>query len=183
MAIASTTTGYLTLQLSKLAGLKVICVADIARYGERLYEMGADVLVDRHNPERAVQIIRGITGGNLRYAMDIVGRETATLLQGALREQPQNHSQGKSHLLGLAGIPKEQDQKPGFEYHTVPIKLFHTSPAVGENLVTWLEKLLATDNFRLPETVHADGGLAGINTALQLLREGSVSGKRIVVGL
>lgn len=146
--------------------------------------MGADVLVDRHDPNRAVQIIRGITGGRLRYAIDIVGRETATLLQGVLQQQsPDDPSQAKSHLLGLTGIPKEQDQKPGFEYHTVPIKLFHTSPAIGESLVTWLENLLATDNLQLPETVHAEGGLAGVNRALQLLREGSVSGKRIVVGL
>ena len=142
--------------------------------------MGADLLVDRQNPERAIQIIRGVTGGKLRYGIDIVGRETATLLQGTLQEAS---PEGKTHLLGLAGIPKEQDQKPGFDYHNVPIKLFHSSPPVGESLVTWLERLMATGYLRLPETVHADGGLAGINTALQMLREGSVSGKRIVVGL
>ncbi|TQB71395.1 hypothetical protein MPDQ_007607 [Monascus purpureus] len=189
---ASTTTGYLTIQLAKLAGLNVICVADVARHGKKLYHAGADLLVDRHNPERAIEIIRGVTEGKLRYALDIVGRETATLLQGALHDPTSSstgdneasaNQTGKSHLLGLTGIPKEQDRNPAFAYHTVPIKLFHSSPAVGEGLVTWLEELLSAGALTLPETVHAEGGLGGINAALESLRDGTVSGKRIVVSI
>ena len=228
MITASTTTGYITIQLAKLAGLKVICVADVARYGSKLYHAGADVLVDRRDPERAVEIIRGVTDGKLRYALDIVGRETATLLQGALHDatpaatttttaaaavattttatttttttdneaketnaeaqsqpsQPTDETAlGKSHLLGLTGLPKVQDQKAGFVYHTVPIKLFHLSPPIGEGLVTWLEDLLSSGTLKLQETVHMDGGLEGINAALDTLRDGSVSGKRIVVSI
>lgn len=173
--LASTTTGLIALQLAKLAGLRVICVADAARHGTKLVQSGTDLLVDRQDPERAVEIIRGVTGGKLRYAIDLVGRETATLLGKAL--SPDNHA----HLLGLAGLPKEQD--PGIRYHAVPIKLFHSSPAVGEAIVCWLEHLLQSTNLTLPEIVHAEGGLEGINAALVKLRNGSVSGKRIVVDL
>ncbi|KAL1885679.1 hypothetical protein Plec18167_001174 [Paecilomyces lecythidis] len=176
---ASTTTGYITLQIAKLCGLKVICVADVARHGAKLLDAGADLLVDRHNTERAVEIIRGVTGGRLRFGLDIVGKDTAALLQNALFRSEDDGPQ--AHLLGLTGIPKEQD--PRIHYHTVPIKLFHTSPAVGESMVTWLEGLLQTESIKLPEVVHAKGGLAGVNDALDILREGSVSGKRIVVGL
>ncbi|PYI03244.1 oxidoreductase [Aspergillus sclerotiicarbonarius CBS 121057] len=177
---ASTTTGYITLQLAKLAGLHVICVADIARHGSRLHHLGADVLVDRQDTERAVDIIRGVTGGKLRYAVDIVGAETASLLERTLDDSV--HEDGShAHLLGLTGLPKER--KPGIVYHTVPIKLFHTSSVVGESMVSWLEGLLETGALQLPEVVRHEGGLGSINDSLEVLRKGSVSGKRIVVDL
>jgi NADPH:quinone reductase-like Zn-dependent oxidoreductase len=172
---ASTTTGLIALQLAKLAGLRAICIADVAKHGAKLLQSHADLLVDRHDTDRAVEIIRGVTSGKLRYAVDIVGKDTATLLQKAL--DPSGHS----HLLGLTGLPKEQ--VPGIQYHTVPIKLFHTAPAVGEAMVTWLEDLLQSNTLTLPEIVQAEGGLEGINAALEVLRSGSASGKRIVVGL
>ncbi|OJZ83108.1 hypothetical protein ASPFODRAFT_63304 [Aspergillus luchuensis CBS 106.47] len=177
---ASTTTGYITLQLAKLAGLHVICVADIARHGSRLHQLGADVLVDRQDTERAVDIIRGVTGGKLRYAVDIVGAETATLLQRTL-DNTIREDGSHSHLLGLTGLPKERNE--ALIYHTVPIKLFHTSPTVGEQMVSWLEGLLETGALQLPEVVRHEGGLGSINESLEVLRKGSVSGKRIVVDM
>lgn len=165
----------MALQLAKLAGLRVICVADAARHGTKLVQSGADLLVDRQDPDRAVEIIRGVTGGKLRYAIDIVGKDTATQLEKTLNPD------GHAHLLGLTGLPKERN--PGIQYHTVPIKLFHTAPAVGEAMVCWLEDLLHSTNLTLPEIVRAEGGLEGINSALETLRSGSVSGKRIVVDL
>ncbi|KAL1957859.1 hypothetical protein VTO42DRAFT_5424 [Malbranchea cinnamomea] len=197
---ASTTTGYIMLQLAKLCGVRVICVADVARHGAKLLDAGADLLVDRQDTSRAVEIIRGVTGGGqkLRFAIDTVGRETAALLQGVLtasasetddtsgasdQTPSQSQSPSQAHLLGLTGLPKDEQRDPRIRYHTVPIKIFHSSARVGEALVTWLEELLRTHSLRLPEVVHAEGGLAGINDALERLRNGSVSGKRIVVEL
>lgn len=178
---ASTTTGYIALQIAKLCGLQVICIADIARHGHRLHALGADILVDRHDTDRAVDIIRGITNGQLRFAVDIVGSETATILEKAL-SQPEGDNGPRSHFLGLTGSPKEK--KTGIMYHTVPIKIFHESPKVGEGLVRWLEDLLESKALIPPEVVIRDeGGLSGVNDALELLRSGEVSGKRIVVDL
>ncbi|KUL82109.1 hypothetical protein ZTR_09700 [Talaromyces verruculosus] len=178
---ASTTTGYIALQIAKLCGLKVICIADIARHGRRLHALGADILVDRHDTGRAVDIIRGVTNSQLRFGIDIVGRETATILEKAL-SQPEGNDAPRSHLLGLTGSPKEK--KAGIVYHTVPIKIFHESPQIGEGLVRWLEDLLESKALIPPEVVIRDeGGLSGVNDALELLRSGEVSGKRIVVDL
>lgn len=177
---ASTTTGYITLQLAKLCGLKVVCIADVARRGTKLYEAGADVLVDRLDTGRAVEIIKGVTGGRLRFGLDIVGRETATILQRALWTG--EHDGPRAHLLGFTGLPK--DKHPQIRYHTVPIKIFHSLPAVGESLVTWLESLLETKALTPPEViVRRKGGLADINDALEILRNGTLSGHRIVVDL
>ena len=128
-----------------------------------------------------MQIIRGVTGGKLRFAIDTVGRESAAVLQGALSLEERGDEDDGANLLGLTGLPNERD--PHMRYHTVPIKLFHSSPTVGEVLVSWLERLLETGKLRLPGIVKAEGGLAGVNEALEWLRDGRVSGRRIVVDL
>lgn len=179
----STTTGYIALQLAKLCGLKVICIADIARHGNRLHAAGADILVDRYDTNRAVEIIRGVTNGQLRFAMDIVGRETATVLEKTLKISTEKGDREQySHLLGLTGLPKTTD--PGIVYHTVPIKIFHTCPEIGGQLIGWLERLLETKALVPPEImVQNDGGLEGVNQALDRLRSGTVGGKRIVIDM
>lgn len=175
---ASTTTGQLAVQLAKLAGLKVAAVADLAKGSQRLVEIGADFQVDRYDPKRAVEVLKSVTGGKLRFGIDIVGTESASALQDALA---QSSSGQQSHLLGLAGVPKQA--APGVTIHKVPIKLFHESSVYGEAVVGWLEELLIAKVLKLPEVEVAEGGLAGINDALDRLRSGTVSGKRIVVSV
>jgi len=175
---ANTTTGQLAVQLAKHAGLRVAAVADLAKAGSRLTELGADFQVDRIDEKRAVEILKAVTGGKLRFGFDAVGKESATALQGALN---QSFSGPGSHLLGLTGVPNEA--APGVHIHKVPIKLFHESAVFGEALVQWLEELLIAKALILPEVDVAEGGLAGINAALDRLRSGTVSGKRIVVSV
>ncbi|KAK5110651.1 hypothetical protein LTR62_005691 [Meristemomyces frigidus] len=173
---ANTTTGRLALQLAKLAGLKVACVADLAKGGSQLSQLGTDFMVDKHDPKRAVEIIRAVTGSQLRFGLDCTGKETAEYLQQALLPTA---TAPKAHLVGLTGLPKYTPS--GVVHHKVPIKLLHEAPVFGESLMRWLEELLVADTLRLPEVETADGGLAGINDALDRLRSGTVSGKRIVV--
>ncbi|KAL4910736.1 hypothetical protein BDW74DRAFT_172206 [Aspergillus multicolor] len=175
---ASTTTGYIMIQLAKQCGLKVICVADISRHGRTLHEVGADLLVDRFDEKRAVEIIRGVTSGRLRYALDMVGRETATILQEALCISPDGP---QAHLLGLTGMPKERH--PHIRYHSVPIKLFHICEPVAEGLMRWLECLLETGALTPPDLIVRDDGLAGVNDALNMLRDGSASNRRVVIDM
>ena len=151
-------------------------MADVVRHGSRLIDLGADVLVDRQDPSRAVEIIRSVTKGKLRFALDAVGKETATQLQESLQ-----HFKGdiQAHLVGLTGLPKVR--LPGVKYHSVPIKIFHSVPALGETTMRWLEQLLVAKGLEPPVVALADGGLEGINEALDKLRNGTVSAKRIVV--
>lgn len=166
----------MAIQLAKLTGLRVICVADVVRHGSRLVDLGADVLVDRQDPLRAVEIIRSVTKGKLRFALDTVSKETATQLQESLQ-----HSRGdqQAHLVGLTGLPKVR--LPGVKHHRVPIKVFHSVPALGETAMRWLEQLLLVHGLEPPDIALADGGLEGINESLDRLRNGTVSAKRIVV--
>ena len=174
--LASANTGLAALQLAKLLGLRVIVIADAVRHGARLYNLGADFLVDRQDSSRAIDIIRNVTKGELRFALDTVGKETATHLQEALQR---SGGEKRGHLVGLTGLPKTR--LPGIKYHSVPIKIFHSVPVVGEQVMEWLEKLLVKKILQPPDVAIADGGLEGINRSLDQLRNGSVSSKRLVV--
>ncbi|KAF2146963.1 uncharacterized protein K452DRAFT_294481 [Aplosporella prunicola CBS 121167] len=173
----SSTTAILLSQLAKFYGFRVIKVVDVGKHGERLSQRGADLLVDSHDHARAVAIIRSVTGGKLRWAVDTIGRDTASKLAEPLQSE---ETDGKrSHLVGLSGVPKTP--QPGVVFHSVPIKIHHEVQAVGEALMTWLEKLLARDIIQLPDIEVDDGGLEGVNEALHRMRRGEISGKRLVV--
>jgi NADPH:quinone reductase-like Zn-dependent oxidoreductase len=174
----SSATGCVALQLAKLAGLRVVCVLDVARNGARMLKLGADLLVDRLDEERAIEIVRGVTGGNLRYAIDTRSKESAALLARCLALPSAGAA---THLVGLSGLPKEDIA--GVKKHVVPIKAFHEAEPVGEALMEWVEKLLERRLLQTPDIEVAEGGLKGINEALDRLRDGSVNGPRIVVPL
>jgi NADPH:quinone reductase-like Zn-dependent oxidoreductase len=176
----SSASGIFAVQLAKLAGLKVIAVADVARSGERMLKHGADLLVDRLDSKRAISIVKGITKGKLRFGLDTIGKDTAALLAQAM--QPENEGGNtRAHLVGLTGLPKEKVD--GVAYHSVPIKAFHEAQRVGEGLTIWLEQLLEKNLLATLDIEIAEGGLEGINAALDKLRNGTVNGPRIVVPL
>lgn len=151
-----------------------MAVIDVARSGERMLRYGADLLVDRIDIDRAVSILKSVTGGKLRFGIDARDKESAALLAQAMQKHDSN-------LVGLGGLPTEKI--PGVLYHSVPIKLFHESRDVGEQLMLWLEKLLRVGLLVTPDIELAEGGLEGINAALDRLRDGTVNGPRIVVPL
>jgi threonine dehydrogenase-like Zn-dependent dehydrogenase len=163
-------------QLAKHLGMRVIKVVDVAKHGAQLSQGPADLIVDSYDSERAVEIIRRVTKGNLRFGVDVVGTKTATLLRRTLREGDENM---KSHLVGLSGLPK--DPVVGIQNHTVPIKLHHDVPAVGEAMMIWLEKLLATGKLVPPQVEVLAGGLPAINDGLDRMRKGEISGRRLAV--
>jgi len=176
----SSTTALYFSQLAKLFGFKVILIVDVGKHGARLSERGADLLVDCHDQDRAVAIIRAVTASKLRFAIDCSGKETAARLLEAF-ETIEDDNLNRGHLIGLTGLPKVG--KPGVVFHTVPIKAYHEVREVGESLMTWLERLLAGSHVTSPDVSLAEGGLSGVNDALDRMRRGEISGRRLVVQL
>ncbi|KAL2166098.1 hypothetical protein VTG60DRAFT_3306 [Thermothelomyces hinnuleus] len=93
----SSTSANLTIQLARLAGLRTIAVADTAKHGVRLSNHRStrpDLLVDSHDPARAVAVIRanaarnggggGGSGRGVRFAIDTRGKDSAGWLARAL---------------------------------------------------------------------------------------------------
>ncbi|KAL1841137.1 hypothetical protein VTJ49DRAFT_7362 [Mycothermus thermophilus] len=224
----SSTSANLTIQLARLAGLKTISIVDAAKHGARLsnhHAIRPDLLVDSHDPKRAIEIIRRNAGGRLRFAVDTRGRDSAVSLMHALdpnyktddpatpasaatvlekwkasdedkkseaRTSPPSppatpHTESLSdlsppsaHLVGLTGLPK-QAPPDGVVFHTVPIKLFHEIPAVGQALVEWLETLLEQGLVTPPDIIDVEKGFSSINKGLDRMRRGEISGGKLVV--
>ncbi|CAK3903054.1 Alcohol dehydrogenase superfamily, zinc-type [Lecanosticta acicola] len=174
----SSTSALFLSQIARLAGLRVILVVDVAKHGARLTGANGCICIDSHDSERAVDVIRGMTGNGLRLAIDTVGKQTAEHLARCFPSE-RNEDKRRPQLVGLAALPKER--LPGVVYHSVPVKLFHEVPSIGSSLMTWLEDALEHKRLDLPHVEEAPGGLGGINDALDRMRQGQISGKRLVV--
>ncbi|XP_014558476.1 hypothetical protein COCVIDRAFT_94621 [Bipolaris victoriae FI3] len=203
----SSTCAHVAKQLARLAGLKIISVVDTAKHGLRLSNtdhIRSDLIVDSHDPQRAIQIIRASTGHSARFGFDTIGKETATHLLHSLAH-PSEHAKhldragakpptppstplgespqtARSHLVGMAGLPKK-DVPGGVVLHSVPIKLYHEVPEVGEEISAWCEQLLAKGLLVPPDVVGVVKGLGEINGGLDRMRRREVSGGRLVAVL
>jgi threonine dehydrogenase-like Zn-dependent dehydrogenase len=196
---ASSVCANVTTQIARLAGIKIISVADAAKHGSRLSSTKAivpDLVVDSHDPQRAIQVIKANTGSRgARFGFDTMGKDTAGYLLNSLAiptpsslpsppSTPLEASSAgqKSHLVGLTGLPKSDIPK-GVEMHSVPIKLYHEVPQVGEALSAWCERLLAKGLLVPPDVVGTVDGLGGVNAGLDRMRRREVSGGRLVAVL
>ncbi|AEO68433.1 uncharacterized protein THITE_52820 [Thermothielavioides terrestris NRRL 8126] len=201
---ASSTSANLALQLAALAGLRTLAVADTAKHGLTLAanlpaRLRPRLLVDSHEPRRAVAVLRANTSNNkkqLRFGLDTRGAESAGWLARALSPgvaggapppsppaTPRSSALLSAHLVGLTGLPKPGAGAvpEGVVCHTVPIKLFHEVPAVGEALVAWLERLLARGLVTPPPIIDVEQGLGSVNRGLDRMRKGEISGGKLVV--
>ncbi|KAF7544846.1 hypothetical protein G7Z17_g9624 [Cylindrodendrum hubeiense] len=194
----SSTSASIAVQLARLVGLKVALVVDNAKHGVRISEnpvLRPDLLVDSHDPERAITILRANTNGKLRFGIDTRGRETAELLLRALGPEAKRAAQVNSppstppteptipaHLVGMSGLPKGE-QPPGVIFHTMPVKLYHEVPEIGEALSSWLERLLASRAIVPPRIIDIEDGLHNVNKGLDRMRKGEISGGKLLVEL
>ncbi|KAF3009578.1 hypothetical protein E8E13_006078 [Curvularia kusanoi] len=210
----SSTSAHLTKQIARLTGLKIISVVDNAKHGIRLSSTTAtrpDLLVDSHDPERAIDIIKRATNDSARFGFDTVGKESAAHLMHSLASsnspitslpkdvQTYERKDSKlptppstpleavtngprSHLVGLTGLPKN-DIPEDITLHNVPIKLFHEIPEVGEALSAWCERLLLKGLLVPPDVVGTVNGLEAINAGLDRMRRREISGGRLVAVL
>lgn len=210
----SSTCAHIAKQIARLAGLKIVSVVDSAKHGLRLSSTEAirpDLVVDAHDPQRAVEIIKANAGAGARFGFDTIGKETAGHLSRCLAvpksASPEFPKDAKvferagaklptppstpldassrtqhSHLVGLTGLPKT-DIPEGVALHSVPIKLFHEVPEVGEALSAWCERLLVKGLLVPPDVVGTIDGLDGINEGLDRMRRRQISGGRLVAVL
>lgn len=185
------------MQLARLAGLKVATVVDSAKHGLRISNhkfIRPDLLVDSHDPQRAISVLQTQVGDDLRFGIDTRGKDTAGNLLEALTKTTQNGARPPSppatprtspaqsaHLIGLTGLPKGAVE--GAIMHSVPIKLFHEVPAVGHALVTWLERLLEQGLVSPTEIIDIEEGFENVNAGLDRMRRGDISGGKLIVRL
>ncbi len=225
---AGSVCAHITMQMARLAGVKIVSVVDAAKHGSRLSSsctpaIRPDFLVDSYDPARAIQVIRAYTDGRARFGFDTQGKDTAGHLLHALALPAPSSSPAsspsslaepiinnqkacvpthttpltppstpysaspalspKSHLIGLTGLPKGDNMPKGVALHSVPIKLYHEVPQVGEALSAWCERLLVKELLVPPDVVGTVDGLEGVNAGLDRMRRREVRGGRLVAVL
>jgi NADPH:quinone reductase-like Zn-dependent oxidoreductase len=183
----STATGTLAIQFAKLSGYEVLTTCS-PRHIERVRELGADAVFN-YNEQGSASAIRAHTNDGLTMAFDTVSVETSvkycdlalsskggqysSLLPIKIeREHVQSRSTmaytvfGERFIFGLKEIPAQWDDR-----------LFM------EQFCGIFEDLLASGKVKVHPPRVCDGGLDGILDGLQLLREGKVSGEKLVYNI
>ncbi|KAF2020218.1 GroES-like protein [Aaosphaeria arxii CBS 175.79] len=208
----SSTCAHTMKQIARAAGLKIISVVDTGKHGLRLSSTESirpDLIVDSHDPERAIAVIRAATENSARFGFDTQGKDSAAQLlrslastdpKTALPNDIQDYEAVKtklptppstpselsktqrSHLVGLTGLPKT-DIPDNTALHSIPIKLYHEIPEIGEALSEWCERLLLSKALLPPDVVGTVDGLDGINDGLDRLRKREIRGGRLVATL
>lgn len=110
----SSTCAFVTKQIARLAGLKIISVVDSRKHGLRLSSLDSirpDLLVDSHDPDRAVEIIKSATGGSARFGFDTQGKDTAAHLLRGLAS-PATLASAKLPLVEDGFKPRTADKIP-----------------------------------------------------------------------
>ncbi|KZP02114.1 NAD(P)-binding protein, partial [Athelia psychrophila] len=167
---------YYAIQLAKLAGLKVYTTAS-EHHHEALKRLGADAVFDYRDPE-VVQKIRTASGGRIRVALDGISEYGSTVLAA----QALSDEGGK--VVTLLGRP--EGEYPA-NVEIVPTSIYSVleeKNAVDRaDIAAWhefLPTLLDTGKLRAHSIDHQPGGLEAIPEGLTKLKEGKVSGQKIV---
>lgn len=80
----------------------------------------------------------------------------------------------------MTGLPKGPAPE-GVQFHTVPIKLFHEVKEVGKPLARWLTRLLEKKLVVPADIIDVEEELERINSGLDRMRKGEISGGKLVV--
>ncbi|KAF4550902.1 Hypothetical protein D9617_15g042550 [Elsinoe fawcettii] len=130
----------IAIQLAKSAGLRVVVVVDVAKAGPRLAKLGADMLVDRVDAARAVEILKAVTSGELLHALDTSqdGEGIAYLTQAL--------QQTTSASLATR-VAYKSFQQSTVDVQTVSKSRSHELASAHN---TWLERLLQSQALKLP---------------------------------
>ncbi|KAE8145562.1 hypothetical protein BDV25DRAFT_133675 [Aspergillus avenaceus] len=180
----STAMGTLAIQFAKLSGYKVITTCS-GRNFELVRGLGADAVFDYMDPGAAGQI-RDYTEDRLGLVLDTISTEaSARFCDAALSTRG-----GEYSALLDVGIERENVNDRWTLAYTafggdftfgetfMPAKL--EDRAFAERFWVLAERLLAEGKIRVHTPRVCPGGLGGVLDGLEALKEGRVSGEKLV---
>ncbi|TVY62569.1 Trans-enoyl reductase ACTTS2 [Fusarium oxysporum f. sp. cubense] len=189
----STATGALAIQFAKLSGLKVVVTAS-PKHFDYVRGLGADVVFD-YKSETLVEELRKYTGGHLKHVFDCVStedtaRKSVSVLGAAgsysgLRPLPDDvvawiSGRAKYNMtLAYTAIGE------AFQFGPQPFPANPEDAAFARDFWSLTERLLAEGKIRVHKPkVNAHGsGLAAVLKGLEEVRNGTVSGEKLVYTL
>ncbi|KAF9887094.1 hypothetical protein FE257_010588 [Aspergillus nanangensis] len=183
----STATGTLAIQYAKLSGYKVLTTCSPPNF-DLVKQLGADMVFDYRDPESA-KAIREYTQDGLKLVLDTVSlKDTAAYCDNAISTQG-----GDYVALTNVGIERENVRDRFTLAYTVFGEAFqfggHSIPAKPEDrefiqeFWSLSEKLLADGKVKVHSPKVGANGLEGVLEGLRLMKEGKVSGEKLVYNI
>lgn len=183
----STATGSLAIQYAKLSGLKVVTLCGSHNF-DYVKSIGADAAVDYKDKDCGEQV-RKLTEDNLKHAFDCISEgESARICGEAL-----SSTGGKTSYLLPTKTPRTDIETANTLAYTITGEAFKfgpmdfpANPADLEFGIKFWElstKLFAEGKVKVHRPEVRKGGLEGVFGGLQDLREGKVSGVKLVYNL
>ncbi|KAL2864396.1 zinc-binding alcohol dehydrogenase family protein [Aspergillus lucknowensis] len=184
----STATGTIAIQLAKLSGLTVITTCS-PRHFDLVRSLGADHVFDYRSPD-AVRDVKAVTSNSLRYALDTVAtEETAQFCSQAMGEEGGKYSS----LAPIPRLPRDDVLNLSymaftaigeeFEIGGLRVPARPNDSAFAADFMKIFEELWAKKMIKAHPVDARSGGLGGIAEGLQEMREGRVSGVKLVYSL
>ncbi|KAJ9122536.1 hypothetical protein QFC22_001965 [Naganishia vaughanmartiniae] len=184
----SSSVGLFAIQLAKFAGYKVITTCSPKNF-DLVKQYGANVVVDYHDADAAIQEIKKATSGRLTRAFDCISAGHSALV--CLKALADDESNGKRKLVQVGPPSPEAEQlasERGIELsRLMALTLFgFTVPANPDDRAFYvkLNKDIPTliGKFGLKPNPITDmaNGLQGLNDGFAMLQSGKVSATKLV---
>ncbi|KAF8596207.1 GroES-like protein [Ceratobasidium sp. AG-I] len=196
----STSVGLFAIQLAKASGYKVVTAVSPKNF-ELVKSLGANAVVNYKSPD-VVEDIQKATGNSLRLALDTVSEAaTQAICVKSISPTPKDGAPGNVGLVLYPDDTAKSLRKDVTVQNTViytvhgrtfswgswwgvgPITEFAPSSVDHDQMALWMPKIEALVNSGTvkPNPVKFwPGGLEAVSEGLQYLREGKVSGEKIV---
>ncbi|KAJ5319094.1 zinc-binding oxidoreductase [Penicillium brevicompactum] len=180
----STATGTLAIQFAKFSGYQVLTTCS-PRHFDQVKKIGADAAFDYNDPSSA-DAIKDQTKDALTLAFDTISLESsAKYCDRALSSQGGEYS---------SLLPIKIDRENVRDRATMAYTAFGDSFTFGPNTIApqpddrdfserfrvIFEELLAAGKMKVHPARVGGGGLGGVLEGLQLLKEGKISGEKLV---
>ncbi|MCJ1474125.1 hypothetical protein MMC13_002783 [Lambiella insularis] len=185
----STATGTLAIQFAKLSGLSVIATASPHNFS-LCKKLGADAVFDYNDPDCAEKIKE--FSNDIRYAFDTIANESTGAICTAALASNSAVPLLYSSLLPVKRLPREGVENKYTLAYTMVGEAFRMGPdepqfpaskedlEIGKTFSSLAEKLLAEKKIRVHPIDKRTDGLKGVLEGMDDLREGKVSGKKLV---
>ncbi|EPS94249.1 NAD-binding protein, partial [Fomitopsis schrenkii] len=185
----SSSVGQYTIQLAHLSGYKVVTTASPHNF-DLVVQLGADAVYDYKRTD-VVDIIKRVTNESIRYAVDTQStKETQELCARVMGAQG-----GKLVLMfpptfRAQKLRKDVEFIPTLIYTALgrpfslgPKAKYDCQPEDQAHFMKFLEKVpqLFSNGYVVPNRIKLwEGGLQGVSDGLNYMRDGKISGEKIV---
>lgn len=186
--------GVMAIQFAKLSGCKPIITTASPENFEYLKSLGADYVFNYHNVEECVKQIRNVVGNALTHVFDCIGSEeicipsmstTSNGIYCTLTEAPPGDILSKAPKVKRETVEGYTAGGEAYEMFGQRVEVNEHDYELAKIFHGICEKLLEEEIIKPHRMSLNEGGagLEGVLAGMQLMREGKVSGRKLVYTL